>query len=186
MVTTWVSLVFGFVADADEIPAEAAAAGLRRRFAVSMISDATGSAEPFFDRDVLEALFMALLPLWPAGRVVASKPGSSARVFASAIAAIEGGALSQDPADLCGDLTLFAQERPVCMVRTLPYHAVGGPAPYHDAFVFEFFVSSYDATELEALLEGISCRRVFELEIVRALPEPRWSRWARLRRLLSR
>jgi hypothetical protein len=182
--TTLVTLVLGFIADVDEIPDEAAAAGLLRRFAVSMISAGPELSEPFFDRAVLRAVFAALLPLWTVDRVISRKSGGAALIFASSIEAIEEGALAEDPADLFRAMTMLFRDRAVCVVRSIPYFALGGPAPYHDAFVFEFFVPSYDTKEVEGLLRSASCRSAFPLEIVTAWPEPKWGKWARVRRWL--
>jgi hypothetical protein len=184
MAVTSASLIFGFIAGVGDLPRVADRAGLTGRFALAFITHGDDVRDSALDPRAFMATAAELLPLWPADDVVAERDREPAASLAKLVAALARQADAGD--DLFERVLLRRGNLQLCLIRQLPNHRSGGPAPYHDPFTFDFFVARARQDEIERRVRRASERAPFALEIVRGSPRPKLGWLARARRRFRR
>ncbi len=156
-------LVVGYLYDIDGIsPQEAVHAQLPRRFSLILNAYAWDEDGKNFDLDLLFDLLSYLLDWIGYDTLTVMTEESQTRTYPTVDelktyyqqVPIEKG-------DPFTSLRAVRRGRVTCLIETEFYNRVGGPMPYHDQYVFAFYVSDYRPDELQMLI----VRRCAELEI---------------------
>ncbi len=74
--------------------------------------------------------------------------------------------------NLFDQLLVFENNVVVADVRGIPYHAFGGPSPYHDSYTLEVFVQERAVKDLSDAIQATASQAGAKVEFIEGVPEP--------------
>ena len=128
----------------------------------------------YYDADMFLKILIAIIPLFQynAIRVLLT----SKNIETKDIESLRGEDLvnSKNENDPFYRLEVLLNNKIICLVNFENYSSIGGPAPYHDNFIFSFYSDDYDKIELIDRINKIVETEAFHLDNIfygKALPE---------------
>ncbi len=182
--TVTLGFVWGYLPEIDVRSSAAIKAGLLQRFSVALAYYPDGvlsCCEIRFNSDLVIGVLSSLLQLFPHDTLVATD--SEGKEHALLNDACQYDAENDDWKPI-ETIRLSAGETTVCYVEHEAYQLVGGPNPYHDAYVYAFYCRDMERNVVQkALFEHAIENDLTVLEVCSGAPEPVAS--SRLRKFLN-
>jgi len=180
-----VGFVWGYLPGVDVQSETARRHGLLQRFSLAFNrypDSAPGCYDIVFDEELIVGTVQALLRLFPHDGLVAADCNADPHdgIEDAMLVDAESG-----EKETFGSVTLTRRNEPVCYVEHEAYQSCGGPAPYHDAFVYAFYCTEIERpTVQKALLSYSVDNDIMISDIVTGSPHP--VKPSLLRRLFGR
>jgi hypothetical protein len=183
--TPTVGLVVGYLFDVDQANAEAQRLQLSARFSLILNAYASDEVGKSFDLELLASLLVRVLGWVGVDSLSVTTDDAQTLSFPSVEALrqyYQGLPAETEPFAL---LRALEHDRVKCLVETEPYALAGGPMPYHDQWVFAFYVANYERTELQKLILRLCVELDVPMsEIRQGSVHPQFTLATRLRRML--
>lgn len=175
------SFVWGYLPGVDVCSDVATKAGLLQRFSLAFSSYSDFAPEMTLNRDLVVGTLNDLLQLFPHDGLVATDRDGAVHASLEEACLCDAETKDWDPIQ---SVRVSQGDQMTCYVEHEPYQDVGGPSPYHDAFVYAFYCRTIDrSTVQDALFLHAVHSKALILEVISGATRPMKSSW--WRRLLK-